>query len=225
MLVSACSEAQMNPELPMIRAELGMPLSEFLETSSYSFPPNGSLVAGDMFGLDAQGPFDFELVVGDHQLVFERIGPRNLSNSFDFLYEEMYTLRIYPQREGLPLDEALDRAQQLANWFEAAAFENTTTYPIRQSRTSRGELSPVSSLDEARALLMDTQSLVGDMVLYTGEREGIRATLAIINSNRLRLIMRRSSNMPSADDPFESAWLLNLRVGFEFDQDRHFPTE
>lgn len=225
MLVSACSDAQENPEPPIIRAELGMPLTEFLEAGSYAFPRDGSLEAGDMFGLDAQGPFNFEFVVGDHQLVLERIGPRNLSNSFDFLYDEMYTFRIYPQNEGLPLEEALDRAQQLANWFESAAFENMTSYPIRQSRVSSGELGPVSSLDEARALLMDTQSLVGDMVLYTGEREGMRATLAIINSNRLRLIMRRSSDLPSANDPSESAWLLNLRVGFEYDQDRHFPTE
>ena len=224
-LLSACSAAQ-SPEVPVIRVELDMSLEEFREAITFPFPDTPSLSGGRMSALTAQGPFGFEFIIGSDRMILDNIGPRNLDAFFTFFNENLDSLRIYPHSEGLTLEEAIHLAKELSDWCETASFETTTRYPVRRSQRREG-LPTVTSLDDAHALLRDSSFMVADMVLYTGERDGVEVVLAISNGRRIR------SDWNLADQPGglgsveqdraalgRADWLVNLRIGLKLDAER-----
>lgn len=191
--LSQCVYAGKNSEpmknLPTVKLSIGMPIKDLRLGSTLPFTYTAGLneaVDTEMFYITQ--PYNFIYVDGDKELKLENIAGPNFFSAIMVRSGVVDQVSVTVQNDKLTLDEAMQKAESMFNWFDSVGFkkdirEKAEAFYIRHS-IGKPYAAPITSFKEAAAALLDTQAKIEEMQLFSLAKNEVGLSLTLSNARR-----------------------------------------
>jgi hypothetical protein len=208
-LMACTAEAQESEGV--IRAGIGMTTDEVRAGSTFLFPPreNGEIM------LMTNGPHDFLVIEGGHELLFEdRGGLFNFSTIASEMDGRIAQIMIQPFRGPETVDAAIAETERLYDWFVSAGFQPPSEGVGFASRAWRDPRPRVLTFAQARDALIDPDARLESARIFQLCRPDGSATAAveIRNARRVREVTTAGARRDESNAAREREYGVTLHL-------------
>jgi hypothetical protein len=210
---SAAEKTKVQPMLPTAHVVMGMSERALQSQSSVQFRIEDG---GNIKALWIDQPYDLEYGEGKERLVLKGIGGKSLSTGVTATNGKVDTVTIVPQNRLLTLPEAIERTQELAELLKGAGFApnpESSWFRVWGWNSKSTPAKPTAAtLQEARTVLSDGQTMVSEASLYAATNDTLSAVVGARNGRRMRAVVGDEAARDESGAATAREWTLELSI-------------